>query len=504
MQWNDWSESMQAAWHEFETVVIEAGQRILGHLPPTLKAEVTTLDAVETVTRKITQTLGHALAQGWTQEIVQTADPPSPPSCPVCATTITMRKIGPRSLTKLGFFGAYTWSRAYYVCSQGHGGVAPMDAVLRIGPERYTPSLAEAVTAFAVNLSFDQIPPLVNTLIELPLDGDTIRRVVERVGQVAEIGEQSAIAAIKADMVSTREESPPTLSASQPSVEEGGDPPQALAPEAMIVSVDGAMAPFRVGHAYHEVKVGVCLPLGRGPATPSASPIPVWQPLREADYCLGLEARPDFWPRVRAHALALGLDAPSCQTIILLGDGADWIWRYGAEYLGRPGLDIIEGVDIYHARGHLWDYAKAYFANEADETAWAQPLHAQLAAEGPAPIIAAMTALEAQAPGADPTAVAKEHGYFVRHAAQMDYPRYRALGLPIGSGIVEGACRTLVKERLDGGGMWWTRAGAQTVGTLRALYRSGFDRWHQFWAEGPYATRRPELTPDARSELQVA
>ena len=76
-----------------------------------------------------------------------------------------MRKIGPRSLTKLGFFGAYTWSRAYYVWSQGHGGVAPMDAMLRIGPERYTPSLAEAVTAFAVNLPFDQIPPLVNTLI---------------------------------------------------------------------------------------------------------------------------------------------------------------------------------------------------------------------------------------------------------------------------------------------------------------------------------------------------
>ena len=113
-----------------------------------------------------------------------------------------------------------------------------------------------------------------------------------------------------------------------------------------------------------------------------------------------------------------------------------------------------------------------------------------------------MVALEAKAPGADPTESAKAHGYFVRHAAQMDYPRYRALGLPIGSGIVEGACKTLVKERLDGGGMWWSEAGAQTVGTLRALYRSGLDRWHHFWDGAPYATGRTDSR--ARSESQVA
>jgi len=77
--------------------------------------------------------------------------------------------------------------------------------------------------------------------------------------------------------------------------------------------------------------------------------------------------------------------------------------------------------------------------------------------EGPAPIITAMVALEAQTPEANLVDLAKAHDYFVRHAAQMDYPRYRALGLPIGSGIVEGARETLVNERLDGDGMrWWS------------------------------------------------
>lgn len=150
-------------------------------------------------------------------------------------------------------------------------------------------------------------------------------------------------------------------------------------------------------------------------------------------------------------------------------------------------------VDIFHARGHLWDYAKASFSNDDAVIAWADPLNDHLETEGPGPILAAMTALEEEHPGNNPEEVQKQHRYFVNHADQMDYPRYRAMGLPIGSGIVEGACRTLVKERLDGGGMWWTDVGAQAIGTLRALYRSG--RWRQFWAKHPYATgfRRPDL-----------
>ena len=90
------------------------------------------------------------------------------------------------------------------------------------------------------------------------------------------------------------------------------------------------------------------------------------------------------------------------------------------------------------------------------------------------PILDAMAALEAHHPGAHPTTVQEHHQYFVHQASRMDYPRYRALGLPIGSGIIEGTCQTLVKERLDAGGMWWTRVGAQTIGTWRALVNDSF------------------------------
>ena len=196
--------------------------------------------------------------------------------------------------------------------------------------------------------------------------------------------------------------------------------------------------------------------------------------------------------------------SPTCTLVILLGDGADWIWRGADEHLGG-GLEhqilIIKILDSFHAREHLWDYSRSYFDTEIAAQAWAAPLNDRLETDGPGPILAAMAALEAQQPGADPEKVTEHHRYFVNQADRMDYPRYKALGLPIGSGIVEGACdralarkwsyhKTVVKQRLDAGGMWWNPGGIQSIGTLRALYRSGRARWRAFWAGQPYAAER--------------
>jgi hypothetical protein len=62
----------------------------------------------------------------------------------------------------------------------------------------------------------------------------------------------------------------------------------------------------------------------------------------------------------------------------------------------------------------------------------------------------------------------------------MDYTRHLAENLPIGSGIVEAACKTLVKQRLCGAGMRWKHQGAKIVLSLRALVQST-GRWAQFW-----------------------
>ena len=77
-------------------------------------------------------------------------------------------------------------------------------------------------------------------------------------------------------------------------------------------------------------------------------------------------------------------------------------------------------------------------------------------------------------------ALDKAISYFSNHRERMNYSVYRAMGLPIGSGVVEAGCKCVVKERLCGSGMKWTTPGAQEVLDLRALVKSG-ERWEEFW-----------------------
>ena len=62
----------------------------------------------------------------------------------------------------------------------------------------------------------------------------------------------------------------------------------------------------------------------------------------------------------------------------------------------------------------------------------------------------------------------------------MNYPKFLAEHLPIGSGVTEAACKTLVKQRLCASGMRWKNKGAGIVLSLRALTQT-VGRWTQFW-----------------------
>lgn len=70
--------------------------------------------------------------------------------------------------------------------------------------------------------------------------------------------------------------------------------------------------------------------------------------------------------------------------------------------------------------------------------------------------------------------------YFKNHRQMMDYAGHKEKNLPIGSGVTEAACKTLVKQRLCGSGMRWKNTGAKVILSLRALIQSK-GRWQQFW-----------------------
>ena len=82
--------------------------------------------------------------------------------------------------------------------------------------------------------------------------------------------------------------------------------------------------------------------------------------------------------------------------------------------------------------------------------------------------------------------LAREIKFFRNNKSRMGYKRFRDNGWPIGSGVIEAACKSVVKCRFCRSGMRWTRTGGQTILTLRSLLKS--DRWEAFWNQ--YKTTR--------------
>ena len=78
----------------------------------------------------------------------------------------------------------------------------------------------------------------------------------------------------------------------------------------------------------------------------------------------------------------------------------------------------------------------------------------------------------------------------------MHYDRYLARGWPIASGVIEGACRHLVKDRCEGTGMRWTKLGAEALLSLRSVYVNGdWDAYHGFHRQRAYRRRYGRAAP---------
>ena len=176
-----------------------------------------------------------------------------------------------------------------------------------------------------------------------------------------------------------------------------------------------------------------------------------------------------FTRRVVREAARRGFGA--AERRVVLGDGAAWIWNIAAEHF--PGA--VEIVDVFHAAEHLFDIAKAVYGDDNDlARVWAEQRRDELLAGAFDDLLRAVGTHAGHREEAR-----KGRAYFAENRRRMDYPRFRALGLCIGSGVVEGACRNVVASRLKRGGMRWTVAGADAILALRSYIVS--DRFHDFW-----------------------
>lgn len=165
-----------------------------------------------------------------------------------------------------------------------------------------------------------------------------------------------------------------------------------------------------------------------------------------------------------------------------LADGANTNWQLLADIeraLGDPPAESWQIVDFYHACEHLKDGCDAIWG---ESTPRSQAEFARLrvllkeADDGAARITRTLKYHAGRATGTRRKRMRAALTYCRNQQGRMHYAAYQRQHLPIASGVMEAACKTLVTQRLKGSGMAWTLAGGQAILTLAACSRAGAGR----------------------------
>jgi hypothetical protein len=251
--------------------------------------------------------------------------------------------------------------------------------------------------------------------------------------------------------------------------------PEPAGPAVLQVSVDGAMISL-VGKQWVEVKtlaVGRVVQEANGEAR-----------AREPSYFSRRTDHADFRRLALAETHRRGVTTAG--VVVAVMDGAGWLQGF-VDFHRR---DAIRVLDFPHAVGYLTRASHealgvAMTATPASKAWLTQQAHT-LKHDGPDSVLAALRALPAG-----------EHrdaalAYLEPRLPQLQYPTFRAAGHPIGSGLVEGANKVVVEDRLKGSGMHWAPEHVDPLLALRTIVCS--DRWEDAW---------PQISARLRADAQA-
>jgi len=357
--------------------------------------------------------------------------------------------------------GPVTVRRAWYHCAACGHGLAPKDAGLGTAHSSMSPGLAKMTARAATAVPFARAASLLAELAGIDL---TIKRV-ERSAEATGAAAATAIGA-QTDAICSRQVVPL--------------PPPAPAPDMLYLAVDGTGVPMTAaetqgrpgkgedGKAHtREVKLA-CL---FTQTTLDDDGRPVRDP-HSSSYLATFAPAARFGQLVDAEARRRG--AEHIRQLVVLGDGAAWIWNLADELF--PAATQI--VDLYHAREHVHELATlATRLLRGSHPDWlAERLDELDTGDIPAMIAAGRSLKFTGSLARDRD---RQLGYFEVNAHRMRYAHFRTLGMFIGSGVVEAGCKAVIGQRLKLSGMRWAIPGATGIATLRCQQAS--NRWDQIW-----------------------
>jgi hypothetical protein len=156
---------------------------------------------------------------------------------------------------------------------------------------------------------------------------------------------------------------------------------------------------------------------------------------------------------------------------VCLCDGQEALWEACADAVVDE--DRVEILDLLHVTPRLWQAAKLLYGDKGKEVLPFVRLRVTQVLEGKVDsVIRALRRLAAAAKlsGVKKKSMRRLCSYLHKNRHRMHYDEYLRAGYPIASGVIEGACRHLIKDRMERAGMHWTWAGAQAMLDLRSVW----------------------------------
>jgi len=396
------------------------------------------------------------------------------------------RLVGERPKDLLTLVGKVKFVRPYYQClevSEQDGicthGEAPDDVLWGVHERRTSSGVQREISYLCGRLTFEEAADTFCRQVPLGMSGRQALTLMRPLGEALAAGQDHHVITLQAQAKQAQ---------SQPCAQ-----PPSKEIERLYIELDGVFARMRrgsvpmeheelhrTGDVYREIKAGVVFRAERGHKRSELAPgVYVDTPAPESmRYVARRTAKGGFgW---LLYQLAVDGGLKQAKQVVVLGDGAPWIWNLAAEHF--PGA--VQIVDLYHAKEHVWDVAHAVFGHgTAVGMAWVTTACSLLEAGQIADLVSAIAALPPipPEPGQARSIPERAVGYFTTNAERMRYPVFRAQAMHLGSGIAEAACKTIVSTRAKRSGMRWTPEGLDALLPVRtAVLNHTYD---SFWKE---------------------
>lgn len=381
------------------------------------------------------------------------------PNCPTCGRKLIRRQKLERSIS--AGVSEFKLTRVSGYCVTCKKWVVPADEKLGV-ESGYTPQTEEAAALLASKMPVGEASSVLERLTGIKIPPATLDRLAKRTGEKAK---------------TLRREQDEQARA-------GGERLEAQAvkhpPETLVIMLDawnirerdqwGESEQLRSRgqepKRWHWVWTGTVFGLDKRVEKSGRAMI------TQRAYVSTREGQESFSQQLHAEALRQGLGRS--KRVLIMGDGAVWIWNLAADRF----KGALQRVDLYHVKQHLWVVAKELFADPTQAKAWVKKMKNRLRRGQTGKVLNSIEEAIQESDVARGERLKKERGYFKENQKRMDYASGEKRGEPLGTGAIESTCRQY-QCRFKRPGQFWTQKGDEALLCLETLWRNA--RWDRLF-----------------------